>query len=58
MKTTIPMNKKQVQEDLESLLSKFRHVHKYYNLQDKEIIREKFEVIINDLKEYTLTIKL
>lgn len=50
--TTISMNKEQVEKDLEALRGKFNHIHKYYNLSDKETIRQNLEDIINDLKEY------
>ena len=56
MATNVPMNKEQVEKDLISLQSSFNHIHKYYNLRDKEIARENFTTIINDLKEYLKTV--
>ena len=53
---TIEMDKEQVEKDLISLQSKFNHIHKYYTLSDKEIARENFTTIINDLKEYLKTV--
>lgn len=43
------MTKQEKKKDLIHLRSKFQHVHKYYNLQDKEIILENFNEIIEDL---------
>lgn len=37
-------------KDLNSLRGKFQHVHKYYNLSDKELIEDNFLEIIEDLK--------
>ena len=54
---TIEMTKEQVLKDLTTLRSKFQHVHKYYNLSDKELIKDNFDDIIEDLKEF-LTTKL
>jgi hypothetical protein len=51
------MNKQQVLKDLITLKSKFQHVHKYYPLSDKELIKDNFDDIIEDLKKY-LTDKL
>lgn len=51
------MNKQQVLKDLTTLKSKFQHVHKYYNLSDRELIKDNFDDIIEDLKGF-LTIKL
>jgi len=50
--TATPMNKEQVLKDLTTLKSKFQHVHKYYNLSDKEIIKDNFDEIVEDLKKY------
>ncbi len=49
---TIEMNKEQVLKDLTTLKSKFQHVHKYYPLSDKEVIKENFDEIVEDLKEF------
>lgn len=52
MKTSIEMNEEQVQKDLKFLQQTFNHIHKYYNLSDKEIVKEQFTTTINDLKSY------
>lgn len=52
MKTSISMDKKQVLKDLTTLRSKFQHVHKYYILGDKEVIKDNFDDIIDDLTQY------
>ena len=48
----IEMNKEIVLKDLTTLKNKFQHVHKYYNLSDRELIKDNFDDIIEDLKEY------
>lgn len=48
----IEMDKEQVLKDLTTLKNKFQHVHKYYSLSDKELIKDNFDDIIADLKEY------
>jgi len=48
------MNKEQVLKDLIALKSKFQHVVKYYNLADKEIVKDNFNEIIEDLENYLI----
>ncbi len=49
---TIEMDKEQVLKDLATLKGQFAHVHKYYNLSDKEVAKDNFDTIIKDLTEY------
>jgi hypothetical protein len=53
----IEMDKEQVLADLTVLKGMFQHVIKYYPLSDKEVERDNFNEIVEDLKEY-LTNKL
>jgi len=48
----IEMSKEQVLKDLITLKSKFQHVHKYYSLSDKELTKNNFDEIIENLKKY------
>jgi len=45
-------NKLDILKDLHSLQSKFHHVHKYYSLSDKELTKNNFDDIIEDLIKY------
>ena len=45
-------NKLDVIKDLLFLKSKFQHVHKYYPLSDKELTKDNFDNIIEDLIKY------
>ena len=45
-------NKLDVLKDLHNLQSKFHHVHKYYPLSDKELTKDNFDNIIEDLIKY------
>ena len=44
--------KEDVLADLIRLKSKFQHVHKYYTLSDKEIAKDNFDDIIDDIIRY------
>ncbi len=50
--SAIKMDKEQVLKDLMTLKGKFQHVHKYYQLSDKGLIKENFDNIIEDLQKY------
>lgn len=51
------MTKEQAIKDLITLRSKFQHVHKYYPLSDKELTKDNFNEIVEDLIIF-LTVKL